>query len=99
MEKNTRKMREDGLVSGRATITSTNMDLVDNFKSLNDMNFRSIPMAPAQNLLSDEDYDKLIEENTKLAEFFLQLVKKAIIKRLRNLEFLCRVCIKYIKVG
>lgn len=60
MEKNTRNMRNDGLVSGRATITATNLDLVDNFKALNDMKFRSIPMAPAQNLLSDEDYDRLI---------------------------------------
>lgn len=59
MEKNTRKMRKDGLVSGRATITSTNLDLVDNFKALDAMNFRSIPMAPAQNLMTDTDYENL----------------------------------------
>lgn len=99
MEKNTRKMREDGLVSGRATITSTNMDLVDNFKSLNDMNFRSIPMAPAQNLLSDEDYDKLIEENTKLAEFFLQLVKKGDYKTAKKLRILMSGLYKIHKSG
>ena len=74
-KKEYQKYENDGLVSGRATITATNLDLVDNFKALNDMKFRSIPMAPAQNLLSDEDYDRLIGENTKLVQYFLELIQ------------------------
>lgn len=75
MEKNTRNMRNERLMSGRATITATNIDLVDNFKTLNEMNFKSIPMAPAQNLLTDQDYETLIKENTRLTQYFLQLIK------------------------
>ncbi len=88
MEKNTRNMRNDGLVSGRATITATNLDLVDNFKALNDMKFRSIPMAPAQNLLSDEDYDRLIGENTKLVQYFLELIQSGDYKTAKKLRIL-----------
>lgn len=78
----------DGLVSGRATITATNLDLVDNFKALNDMKFRSIPMAPAQNLLSDEDYDRLIGENTKLVQYFLELIQSGDYKTAKKLRIL-----------
>lgn len=80
--------RNDGLVSGRATITATNLDLVDNFKALNDMKFRSIPMAPAQNLLSDEDYDRLIGENTKLVQYFLELIQSGDYKTAKKLRIL-----------
>lgn len=66
----------------------TNLDLVDNFKALNDMKFRSIPMAPAQNLLSDEDYDRLIGENTKLVQYFLELIQSGDYKTAKKLRIL-----------
>ena len=63
-------------------------NLVDNFKALNDMKFRSIPMAPAQNLLSDEDYDRLIGENTKLVQYFLELIQSGDYKTAKKLRIL-----------
>lgn len=73
---------------GKSTFTATNLDLVDNFKALNDMKFRSIPMAPAQNLLSDEDYDRLIGENTKLVQYFLELIQSGDYKTAKKLRIL-----------
>lgn len=99
METNTRSMRNDGLVSGRATLTATNLNLIDNFRSLNEMNLNSIPMAPAQNLLSDEDYEKLIKENTKLAEYFLKLVKDGDFKTAKKLRILMSGLYKIHKSG
>ncbi len=75
MEENTREMRNEGLVSGRATITRTNINILENFKALDELNFKSIPMVSAQNLLSEEDYEKLILENNRLAHYFLRLVQ------------------------
>lgn len=69
-------------------LCKTNLDLVDNFKALNDMKFRSIPMAPAQNLLSDEDYDRLIGENTKLVQYFLELIQSGDYKTAKKLRIL-----------
>lgn len=99
MEKNTRNMRNDSLVSGRATITSKNLKLIDNFKALDAMNFINIPMAPAQNLLSDTDYEKLKRENRKLAEYFLQLIKEKNYKTAKKLRIFMSGLYKIHKSG
>lgn len=45
-------------------------------------------MAPAQNLLSDEDYDRLIGENTKLVQYFLELIQSGDYKTAKKLRIL-----------
>lgn len=77
----TKNMREDNLLSARATITNINLDLVENFEHLENMGFKSIPMAPAHNLLSDNDYKKLINESQKLIKLLEELIKKGNYKK------------------
>ncbi|MCL1935582.1 MAG: radical SAM protein [Defluviitaleaceae bacterium] len=73
--KNTKDMREDKYLTARATVTKTNLDMVSIFEHLENLNFRNVAISPAQNLLEDSDYPKLIEESTKLLNFFAKLIK------------------------
>ncbi len=71
----TEKMRKDKLLSARATISRTNLDLISVFEHLEGLGFKSIPISPAQNLLSEEEYKKLSYENKKLINLFEKLIK------------------------
>ena len=73
--KNTESMRKNSCVSARATITNSNLNLISIFEHLENLGFDKVIMAPANNLLTEENHAKLLEENLKLLDFFCSLIK------------------------
>lgn len=86
MKENTKFLRENSSISARATITSTNLDLIENFEELEKMGFVAVPMAPAQNLLTEDDYKSLIEKDEELSLYFLNLIENKDYKRAKKLR-------------
>ncbi|SET32340.1 PapB family radical SAM/SPASM ranthipeptide maturase [[Clostridium] polysaccharolyticum] len=74
--KNTSSMRKKGLLSARATMTSKNINMSEIFYHLDSLGFGSIAFAPAYNLLSEEDYEKLADEEVKFIGEFERLIKE-----------------------
>lgn len=72
--KNTLSLRKKGYLSARATISKDNINILDVFKHLSSLGFTSIPIAPAQNLLTAEDYDVLNKEMTKTVLYIADLL-------------------------
>lgn len=73
-------------VSARATISKDNLNLCDNFTTLDQLNFSRIPMVAAQNLLSDEDYDIFIKEQSKLIELLEKMIKSKEFNRAKKMS-------------
>lgn len=76
----TSTLRNEGYLSARATITATNINLKSVFEHLNDEGFSGIPMAPAYNLMSEEDFEKYTVELEKLCDYFEELIKQDVNK-------------------
>lgn len=74
--KSTESMRKKYLLDARATVTKENMDLIKIFEHLESLNFKSIPISFAQNLMDDQDYEELIKKNTELILYFENLIKE-----------------------
>ena len=58
----TKSMRHMNLVTARATVTPDNSDYKEIFNHLNELEFRAIPIAIAQNMVDDEQFDKILSE-------------------------------------
>lgn len=71
----TENMRRKKLLSARATLTGKQLNLRHTFEHLDQLNFRSIAIAPASNLLSEEDFENLIQEEIDFIHYFESLVK------------------------
>lgn len=76
----TAPLREKGYLSARATITDTNLVLVEVFEHLHSLGFRSIPMAPAYNLMTDDDYRVYVDKLYELCNMFKRYLKTDIVK-------------------
>lgn len=68
-------LREIGHLTARATITESNLELKKVFEHLNSLGFESIPMAPAYNLLTDEEHGVYIKELNILCDYFGKLLR------------------------
>lgn len=86
LKENTKFLRENSFITARATITGTNLDLIENFEELEKLGFVGIPMAPAQNLLTEEEYEILIEKDEQLSLYFLNLIQNGDYKRAKKLR-------------
>lgn len=73
---NTGSMRRKYLLNARATVTKDNMDLIKIFEHLKSLNFKNIPISFAQNLMDNQDYEKLTSKNTELILYFENLIKE-----------------------
>lgn len=76
-------LRKMGYLSARATITATNINLESVFEHLNVEGFSNVPMAPAYNLMSNEDFERYVVELEKLCNYFEELLKRDINKAKR----------------
>ncbi len=76
----TQFLREKSYLSARATITSTNIRLTEVFEHLYSLGFRSIPMAPAYNLFSENDFELYLAELVKLCNYFGKLLRIDLVK-------------------
>lgn len=70
----TKTMREQNLVTARATVTPENIDYQKIFDHLNGLNFKAIPIAIAQNMVDDSEYDEILEEYRKYIYYFKELI-------------------------
>lgn len=70
----TKTMREQNLVTARATVTPENIDYQKIFDHLNGLHFKAIPIAVAQNMVDDSEYDKILEEYKKYIYYFKELI-------------------------
>lgn len=68
--KNTKTLREKGLLGVRATLTPFNMNVKEIYRHLDSLGFRKIIISPAFNMMSDGDYDTLAK---KYIEWYLDL--------------------------
>ena len=72
----TKSMRDKGLVTSRATLSSKNVDYIKTFEHLEKLGFAGIPIEPAKNLLSEMDKEKEYEEFVKYAEYYKKQIEK-----------------------
>ncbi|MBA4687348.1 MAG: SPASM domain-containing protein [Candidatus Galacturonibacter soehngenii] len=84
----TTDLRKRRFLSARATITESNIEMKEVFQHLESLGFNSIPMAPANNLLSNEDHDKYLIELKSLANYFERLIENNEIEKAKKLRIL-----------
>ncbi|EOL43022.1 PapB family radical SAM/SPASM ranthipeptide maturase [Enterococcus phoeniculicola] len=70
----TKSLRERTRVSGRATLTSENLNYTEIYNHLNDLGFSAIPMAVAENMIDDEAYEIRIKEFIRLIHYCKELI-------------------------
>ncbi len=70
----TKSMRHMNLVTARATVTPDNSDYKEIFNHLNELEFRAIPIAIAQNMVDDEQFDKILSEYINYIFYFEELI-------------------------
>ncbi len=68
----TKKFREQGKLTARATISSGKQDLVYTFRHLQELGFKSIVMSPALNLFEESDFDDFTKHQEEYIEEFLR---------------------------
>ena len=68
----TQKLREQGKLTARATISSGKQDLVHTFEHLQDLGFRSIVMSPAINLFDEADFTEFTKRQEEYIEEFFK---------------------------
>ena len=71
----TKHMREQHLLTARATLSPKNLDYVKTFNHLKELGFIGIPIEPAKNLLSETDLMKELNEYIRYIKFFTQQVR------------------------
>lgn len=71
----TKHMREQHLLTARATLSPNNLDYVKTFNHLKELGFTGIPIEPAKNLLSEMDLKKELDEYIRYIDFFAEQVK------------------------
>ncbi|ONI45313.1 hypothetical protein AN641_00565 [Candidatus Epulonipiscioides gigas] len=83
-------LREQKYLSARATISDSNLELKKIFEHLAVLDFKSIPMAPAYNLLTDNEHKLYVKELNNLCNYFENLLKSDITKA-KKLRILWKV--------
>lgn len=86
--KKTKSMREKGLLAARATITKENLNMIEVFDHLYDLNFRSIPFAPAHNLLTKDDYIDIEKSYIDLINYYEELIKDGSYKKANTMTII-----------
>lgn len=82
----TESMREKNLLSARATLTGKQLNECYTFDHLDSLGFHSIAIAPASNLLSEDDFEKLAQEEIKFEKYFEHLVKAKEYKKAKKMK-------------
>lgn len=72
----TKELREQKQLGVRATITPNNVDLVNIYEHLFDLNFRSIYAAPAMQMFTEDQFIELSKSYDELICYFEYLVNK-----------------------
>lgn len=83
----TKELRDDEKVSCRATISPQGLNIVENFYHLLELKFRNIMFAPADNLLSDSDYEILTNEYIMMIKEFENLVREGKVDIAQKMKF------------
>lgn len=68
----TKRLREQGKLTARATISSGKQDLVYTFEHLQNLGFRSIVMSPAINLFDKSDFIEFTKRQEEYVEEFFK---------------------------
>lgn len=71
----TKSMREQNLLTARATLSPKNLDYIKTFDHLVNLGFTAIPIEPAKNLLSEMDSKIELAEYIRYLEYFKTHVK------------------------
>jgi uncharacterized protein len=72
---NTEILRNKMPPLARGSIAGNQINLLENYIHLSELGFKSIYLSLCINLLKDNDYDTLIESNSKLIDYFEEIVK------------------------
>lgn len=83
----TKELRDDNKVSCRATVSPQGLNIIENFHHLLELNFRSIMFAPADNLLSDSDYEILTQQYVNMIHEFEKLISEGKYDIARKMKF------------
>ena len=77
------------LVTARATVTPDNSDYKEIFNHLNELEFRAIPIAIAQNMVDDEQFDKILSEYINYIFYFEELILTKQYAKAKKMTELC----------
>lgn len=85
-----RILQEHGVyITARGTVTSNNINMLENWKHLCDLGFKSVHLSPALNLMEKSDIDLYIAEEKQMTDYFIDYLKKRDfenISRMHNIE-------------
>lgn len=82
-----RFLRENYTITSRATLTYGNLDMISTFEHLDGLGFRNVPMAPANNLISDLEYVDYINNEIKLIDYVAELIHRGEYKKVKKITF------------
>ncbi|ETT44446.1 MULTISPECIES: radical SAM protein [unclassified Paenibacillus] len=82
----TEKLRKNGMISARATVSPVQLDITYTLKHLNEIGFRNVAMYPAVQMLDVKDYEDYSLEFTKLVNYFETLIHSKEYKKAREIS-------------
>lgn len=72
-------------ITVRATVAPPNLDVYENMKHIiEDLKYRSVAWAEADNLLSEEDYQSALDSTIKLYDFLEKKIKEGDVKEVKK---------------
>lgn len=71
----TKNMREKHLVTARATLSEENNDYIEVFEHLDELGFKAIPIAIAENMVSEEAFEIVLKNYQNYIKYFESLIK------------------------
>ncbi len=71
----TKNMREKNLVTARATLSEENNNYIEVFEHLDALGFKAVPIAIAENMVSEEAFEIILENYKKYINYFDSLIK------------------------
>lgn len=84
----TDQLRAEGKVSARATLSRDNLDIINVFEHLNSLNFKNIPIAPANNMISNIEYLDFIKNNMDYVDYIEKLIHKKEYDKVKKSTFI-----------
>lgn len=81
----TEDLREKNLVTARATVTPDNSDYEQIFNHLDELGFKAIPIAIAQNMVADSEFQDIMKKYKEYIGYFQKLIKEKKYEKARRM--------------
>lgn len=83
IERNLKNFPEHAMPAGKATISGSNYDVLNDYLGIRELGFKSIPMTLAFDSLSDGDFDVLTRETARFVEFLARSASEGDLRQIK----------------